>query len=114
MLHNIDTKDEENRSDTRSCLSGRSGEPLPSSNAAPNHVSVRPASQYRAVSPAALFSAAPTATNDDDFFDFFARRHIFSSTFSFSNDDNRALRDLSLDSTMMSPLLCDTAYLSVS
>ena len=30
------------------------------------------------------------------------------------DDDDRALQDLSADSTMTSPLLCDTAYLSVS
>jgi len=43
-------------------------------------------------------------------------RDIFSSTFrSLSyNDDDRALHDLSADFTMTSPLLCDTAYLSVS
>jgi len=29
------------------------------------------------------------------------------------NDDDRALHDLSADSTMTSPLLCDTAHLSV-
>jgi len=40
-------------------ISSRSGEPLTSSNAASNHVDVRPASQCQAVCPAALFSAAP-------------------------------------------------------
>jgi len=57
-----DTEDEENRSDTRhvhTIISGRSDEPLTSSNAASNYVDVRPASQRRAVTPAALFSAAP-------------------------------------------------------
>ena len=83
MLRNVDIEDEENRSDTQSrssasevttlwrytnlfiiiiitiLISGRSGEPLTLSNAASNHVYVRPASQCRAVSLAALFSAAP-------------------------------------------------------
>jgi len=81
MLRNVDIEDEENRSDTQSrssasevttlwrytnlfiiiiiLISGRSGEPLTLNNAASNHVYVRPASQRRAVSPAALFSAAP-------------------------------------------------------
>ena len=39
-------------------ISVRSGEPLTSSNVASNHVDVRPTSHRRAVSPAALFSAA--------------------------------------------------------
>jgi len=36
----------------------------------PTWRNVRPTSQHRAVSPAALFSAAPTAADDDDFLDF--------------------------------------------
>ena len=96
-------------------ISGTSGEPLTSSNAASNHVDVRPTSDCRAVSPAALFSAAPTAA-DDDFLDFFARPHFFHQQFRslIYNNDDRTLYDLSDDSTMTSPLLCDTAYLSVS
>jgi len=41
----------------------------------------------------------------------FFRQHFRSL---IADDDDRALRDLSADSTMTSPLLCDTAYLSVS
>jgi len=60
MLCNVDTKDEENCSDSTFILiSSRSGEPLSSNNAASNRVDVRPTSQRRAVSPAALFSAVP-------------------------------------------------------
>jgi len=64
----------------------------------------------RAVSPAALFSAAPTAADDDDFLDFSHDDIFFHQHFrSLIDDDydNRALRDLSADSTMTSPLLCD-------
>ena len=46
-------------------ISGRSGEPLTRSHAAPNHVDVRPTSQHRAISPVSLFSAALTAADDD-------------------------------------------------
>jgi len=91
-------------------ISGRSGEPLTSSNAASNHVDVRPTSQRRAVSPAALFSAAPTAADDDNFLDFFSHDDIFLHQQFRSliyNNDDRALHDLSADSTMTSPLLCD-------
>jgi len=80
---------------------------------------VRPIShsQRRAVSPTALFSAAPTATVDDDFLDFshddiFFHQHFCSLI--DDDDDDRALHDISADSTMTSPLLCDTTYLSVS
>jgi len=73
MLRNVVTEDEENCSDI--LISGTSGEPLTSSNAASNRVDVRPTSQRRAVSPAALFSAAPTAA-DDDFLNFL-HDHIF-------------------------------------
>jgi len=48
-------------------ISGRSGEPLTSSNAASNQSMFRPTSQRQAVRHAALFSAAPTAADDDDF-----------------------------------------------
>ena len=66
----------------------------------------------RAESPAAVFSAA----RDDDFLDFSCDDKCFHQHFRFPiyNDDDRALHDLSADSTMTSPLLCDTAYLSVS
>jgi len=50
-------------------------------------------------------------------FSIFAWRHIFHRHFpSLIDDDDRALRDLSVDSTMTSPLLCDhhPAYLAVS
>jgi len=78
----------------------------------------------------------PTAADDDDFLYFSHDDIFFSSTPSFSklyNDDDRALQrtfsathychasklhgatfDLSADSTTTSPLLCDTAYSSVS
>jgi len=72
MLRNDDTEDEESRSDTQSrSYCGRSGEPLTSSNAASNHVDVRLTSQRRAVSPAALISAAYDFldfSHDDIFF----------------------------------------------
>ena len=59
-----------------------------------------------------MFSAAPTAA-DVDFLDFshddiFFHQH-FRSLIDDDNDD-RALYDLSADSTMTSPLLCDIAY----
>ena len=76
-------------------MSGRSGEPLTSGNAASDHVDVRRTSQRRAVSPAALFSAAPTAAaDDDDFLDFSHDDIFFSSTVSFIiyNDSDRALQ----------------------
>ena len=87
---------------------------MTTSTAASNHVDVRPTSQHRAVSPAALVSAA--ADDDDDFVDFsnddiFLHQHVRSLLY---NDYDRALHDLSADSTVTSPLLCDTAYLSVS
>jgi len=64
-------------------MSGRSGEPLTTSNAPSNHVDVKPTSQRRAVNHVALFSAA---TDDDDFLDFshdiiFFRRHFRSLTY---------------------------------
>ena len=42
-------------------------------------------------------------------------RVLATFTFLIYNDSDRALHDISprADSTMMSPLLCDTAYLSV-
>jgi len=74
-------------------------------------------SQRRAVSPAAQFSTEPTAADNDDFLDFshddiFFYQH-FRSPIS-DDDDDRALHDLSVDSTMTSLLLCDTVYLSIS
>ena len=63
-------------------MSGRSGEPLTTSNAASNHVDVKPTSQRRAVNHVALFSAA---TDDDDFLDFshdlFFRQQFRSLTY---------------------------------
>ena len=61
------------------------------------------------------FLQPPTGADDDDFLDFshddvFFHQHCRS----LIDDDDRALRDLSADSTMTSPLLCDTAYLSAS
>ena len=75
---------------------------------------VRPIShsQRRAVSPTALFSAAPNCHCRRRFSRFFARRHFRSLI--DDDDDDRALHDISADSTMTSPLLCDTTYLSVS
>jgi len=75
--------------------------------------------QRRAVSPAALFFAAPDCRRRRRLSRFFARRHIFYQHFRSlidDDDDDCALRDLSADSTttVTSPLLCDTAYLSVS
>ena len=62
------------------------------------------------------FLQPTTAADDDDFLDFshddnFFHQHCRSLAY---NDDDLALRDLSADSTMTSPLLCNTAYLSVS
>ena len=56
-----------------------------------------------------------TAADNDDFVDFshddiFFHQHFRSLIY---NDDDRPLHDISADSTMTSPLLCDTAYLSV-
>ena len=57
----------------------------------------------------------PTAADDDDFLDFSHDDNFFHQHFlSLIDDDDCALYDLSADSTMTSPLLCDTAYLSVS
>jgi len=97
-------------------ISGRSGEALTSSNAASNHVDVTPTSQRRAVGPAALFSPVPDASDDDDDFLDFSHYDIFHQHFRSLtyNDDDRTLHDVSADSTMTSPLLCDTAYLTVS
>ena len=75
--------------------------------------------EHRAVSTAALFSAAPTAADDDDFLDFSHDDIFFSSTFSFSNITMTIALCMiynyrSADSTMTSRLLGDTAYLSFS
>ena len=78
---------------------------------------VRPTSQRRAVSPAALFSAAPDCRwRRRRLSRFFRTTTYFYKHFPslIYNVDNCALHDLSADSTMKSPLLCDTAYLSVS
>jgi len=64
-------------------ISGRSGEPLTSSNVASNHVDVRPTSHRRAVSPAALFSADPHCRWRHIFF-----QHFRSLTY---NDDQIVL-----------------------
>ena len=59
--------------------------------------------QRRAVNPAALFSAAPTADDDDllgfSHDDVFFHQQLCSLTY---NDDDRALHDLSADSTRTS------------
>jgi len=47
-------------------------------------------------------------------FSIFRMMTFFHQHFRSLIDDDCALRDLSEDSTMTSPLLCDTAYLSVS
>jgi len=78
-----------------------------SSNAASNYVDVRPRSQRRAVSQL-CFLQPPAATDDDSIF---FRQRFCSLIY---NDDDRALHDLSTDSTMTPLLLCDTAYLSVT
>jgi len=69
--------------------------------------------ERRAVSLTALFTAAPTAAGDDDFLDFSHNdlfyQH-FRSLIDDDDDDDRALHDVSADSTMTSPLLCDTPY----
>ena len=75
-----------------------------SSNAASNYVDVRPRSQCRAVSQL-CFLQPPAATDDDSIF--FCER--FCSL--IYNDDDRALHDLSADSTMASPLLIQPTYL---
>ena len=67
---------------------------------------VRPTSQCWAVSPAALFFAAP---DDNDYLNFshddlFFHQHFCSLIY---NNDDRTLHDISVDSTMTSPLLCD-------
>jgi len=59
-----------------------------------------------------VFWLPPTAADDDDFLDIshddiFLHQHLRSLTY---NVDDRALHALSADSTMTSPLLCDTAY----
>ena len=119
MLCNVDTEDEENRSDTEHSItfiliSGRSGELLTSSNVASKHVDVRPTSQRRAVSQL-CFVQPPTAADDDNFYNFshddIFFQHFRSLTY---NDHDHALHNISAGSTMTSLLLCDTAYLSVS
>jgi len=74
MLRKVDKEDTKKTAVTLSNVhiltSGSSGEPLTTSNGASSHVYVRPTSQRRAVRPAVLFSAAPTAADDDDFLDF--------------------------------------------
>ena len=78
---------------------------------------VRPTSQRRAVSRAALSSAAPTAADDDDFLDVSHDDAFFASALSFSNITTMMALCViyrSADSIMTSPLLCDTADLSVS
>ena len=77
---------------------------------------VRPTSQRRAVSPAAVF-CSPDCRWRRRLSRFFARRHIFSSTFSFSDITTTIALCMiyrSADSAMTSSLLHDTAYLSVS
>jgi len=78
---------------------------------------VRPTSQHRAVSPAVVF-CNPDCRWRRRVFRFFSHDDIFFHQHFRSlvkdDDDDRALYDLSADSTMTSPLLCDTAYLDVS
>ena len=65
---------------TTCTYTGRPGEPLTLSKAASNHVNVRPTSQCRAVSPAALVSAAALdCCWRWRFSQFFARWHIHIS-----------------------------------
>jgi len=61
------------------------------------------------------FLQPPTAADDDDFLEF-SHDDIFLQQFRSLtyNDDDRALHDISADSTMTSPLLCDAVYLSFS
>jgi len=64
--------------------------------------------------PQLCFLQPPTAADDDDNFShdvIFFHQHFCSL---IDDDNDRILHDLSMDSTMASPLLCDTAYLSVS
>ena len=85
MLRSVDAEDEENHSDGHIHTNIRqSWRTIDFEQWASNHVDVRPASQRRAISPAALFSAAPNCRWWRLSW-FFARRHIFSSTFSFFN-----------------------------
>jgi len=133
MLRNVDTTWRKPRwhSVTFILISGRSGKPLTSSNVASNHVDVKPTSQRRAVSPAALFSAAPDCHWRRRFSPFFAGRHIFinisiNMTIMLCNGHflrritathvnytgqrsgwNSSAFDLSTDSTMMSLLRCN-------
>ena len=85
------------------------GEPLTSSNAASNHVNDRPTSQRRAVCQLCFLQSLTAA--DDDFLDFshddiFFHQHFRSQ---IHIDDDRALHDLSADSTMTSLLpVCQT------
>ena len=63
------------------------------------------------------FLQSPTAADDDDFLDFSHDDVFFSSKFSFSNITTMIALCMiytSTDSIMTSPLLCDTADLSVS
>jgi len=76
MLRNIDCEDEENRrqiwrtTDVEQC-----------GNIASNQSMFRPTSQRRGVTPAALFSAAPTAADDDDFLYFWHEDILFIKIF---------------------------------
>ena len=65
------------------------------------------------------FLQPPTAADDDDddFLDFSRDNVFFHQHFRSlidDDDDDLGLHDISGESTMTSPLLCDTAYLSVS
>jgi len=78
---------------------------------------VRPTSQRWAVNPAALLLQPPTPADDDDDFLDFLQDEIYCYIFVFvlqSITTTITLCIISADSTMTSPLLCDTAYLSVS
>jgi len=61
------------------------------------------------------FLQSPTAADDDDFLDFSHDDILSHQHFrSLIDDNDGALHDLTADSTITSPLLRDTAYLSVS
>jgi len=61
------------------------------------------------------FLQSPTAADDDDFLDFSHDDILSHQQFrSLIDDDDGALHDLTADFTITSPLLRDTAYLSVS
>ena len=64
----------------------------------------------------ARFSTAPDCCLRQRVSRFFHKTTFFQVHFLslIYNDDDCALHDIRADSTMMSPLLCDTAYLSVS